>query len=251
MMDAFFTRSFYKHILGQPISYHDIEDQDNQFYRSLKYIVDNNYESLDLEDTFSYREDMFGKNEIIELIPNGANIPVTEQNKLEYVQKYCYFKMAEAIKPQIESFLEGFHQLIPQHLISIFDSKELELMISGLPDVDVNDLKQNTEYHNYTVNDQQIKWFWEVMEQLEKSQKASFLQFVTGTSKVPLEGFKALRGMNGPTKFSIHKAYDATKLPTAHTCFNQLDLPEYPTKENFIEKFMVAIIEGKEGFGFG
>jgi len=75
------------------------------------------------------------------------------------------------------------------------------------------------------------------------------LQFVTGTSRLPSEGFKGLRGVNGPQKFNIHKDFDSSKLPRAHTCFNQLDLPNYPTKEVLIEKLTVAVTEGKEGFG--
>lgn len=57
--------------------------------------------------------------------------------------------MARGIKDQIIAFKEGFHQLIPENLIQIFDSHQLELMISGLPDVDVLDLKDNTEYNGY------------------------------------------------------------------------------------------------------
>lgn len=70
--------------------------------------------------------------------------------------------------------------------------------------------------------------------------------------QVPLDGFGALQGMRGPQKFTIHKAYGGSegKLPAAHTCFNQLDLPIYNTKEELYEKLLIAIKEGSEGFGF-
>ncbi|XP_042374745.1 E3 ubiquitin-protein ligase UPL1-like [Zingiber officinale] len=78
------------------------------------------------------------------------------------------------------------------------------------------------------------------------------LQFVTGTSKVPLEGFKALQGIYGPQQFQIQKAYGAPeRLPSAHTCFNQLDLPEYSSREQLEERLLLAIHEASEGFGFG
>lgn len=68
---------------------------------------------------------------------------------------------------------------------------------------------------------------------------------------MPLEGFKALQGVNGPQKFQIHKAYGPpTRIPQAHTCFNQLDLNEYETKEQLRERLLLAIREGSEGFGF-
>mmetsp|Transcript_7014 Transcript_7014/g.6239 ORF Transcript_7014/g.6239 Transcript_7014/m.6239 type:complete len:108 (+) Transcript_7014:4162-4485(+) len=105
--------------------------------------------------------------------------------------------MAQDIKDQIEAFLEGFHELIPQKLVQIFDDRELELMISGLPDIDIQDLKDNTEYNNYTRESEVVKWFWEVVSEFERPQKAALLQFVTGTSKVPVGGFKELVGMGG------------------------------------------------------
>lgn len=87
---------------------------------------------------------------------------------------------------------------------------------------------------------------------MDKEDLALMVQFVTGTSKVPLEGFKGLQGISGPQKFQIHKAYGSgTRLPSAHTCFNQLDLPEYESKEALVNRLMTAIHEGAEGFGFG
>ena len=94
-----------------------------------------------------------------------------------------------------------------------------------------------------------VQWFWAVVRELGKEDLARFVQFCTGTSKVPLEGFKALQGVSGPQKFQIHKSYGAkTLLPTAHTCFNQLDLVEYDSKEQLKERLQLAI---KEGLGFG
>ena len=76
------------------------------------------------------------------------------------------------------------------------------------------------------------------------------MQFITGTSKVPLEGFKALQGVNGPQKSQIHKSFGSTSLlPTSHTCFNQLDLPEYESKEQLKDRLLIAVREGAAGFG--
>lgn len=107
-------------------------------------------------------------------------------------------------------------------MISIFNEQELELLISGLPDIDVDDWKSNTEYQNYTPSSQQIQWFWRAVRSFDKEELAKLLQFVTGTSKVPLNGFKELEGMNGVNRFNIHRAYgDKNRLPTSHTCFNR------------------------------
>lgn len=251
-LDVYFTRSFYKHILGQEVSYQDMEDIDPDFYKNLKFLLDINLMENELHEYyFAYEEEEFGKLIIKELVPNGTQIRVTEDNKLEYISLLCNMKTTKNIQEQINSFLEGFYEMLPKELISIFDSKELELLISGLPDIDLEDLKANTEYHNYNRDSPIIKWLWEVLYEFSQEERAEFLQFVTGSSKVPLEGFKALAGMSGAQKFQIHKSFTAIdRLPTAHTCMNQLDLPEYTTKEMVYSRIKLAISEGKEGFGF-
>lgn len=88
--------------------------------------------------------------------PDGQNIPVTEENKKEYVQLACQMKMTSSIRSQIKSFLEGFYEIIPKELISIFNEQELELLICGLPTIDIDNLKANTEYHKYTENSMQV-----------------------------------------------------------------------------------------------
>ena len=183
------------------------------------------------------------------MLPDGANIPVTEENKHKYIQLLAYARMATSIKDQLEAYLAGLHELVPHRLLKIFNEKELEVMISGQPTVDIQDLKNNTELVNYIKTDQIIIWLWEVLEEFDMELRTAFLQFVTGSSRVPVDGFKELRGMNGPQRFNIQREFQEERLPRAHTCFNQLDLPNYKSKEILIEKLTLAITEGKEGFG--
>ncbi|KAG8365159.1 hypothetical protein BUALT_Bualt18G0075300 [Buddleja alternifolia] len=258
LLDVYFTRSFYKHILGVKVTYHDIEAVDPDYYKNLKWMLENDVSDIpDL--TFSMDPDeekhiLYEKTEVTdyELKPGGRNMRVTEETKHEYVDLVAEHILTNAIRPQINSFLEGFNELVPRELISIFNDKELELLISGLPEIDLDDLKANTEYTGYTAASNVVQWFWEVVTGFNKEDMARLLQFVTGTSKVPLEGFKALQGISGPQRFQIHKAYGAPeRLPSAHTCFNQLDLPEYSSKEQLQERLLLAIHEASEGFGFG
>lgn len=251
-LDVYFTRSFYKHILGQEISYQDMEDIDVGFYKNLKSLVDINLNDSDLHEYyFCYEEQEFGTVTVKELLPGGSSIKVTENNKLEYIKLLCHMKMTKNIQAQLQAFKDGFYEMISPQLISIFSSKELELLISGLPTFDIIDLKKNTEYYNYTKDSPVVVWFWKTLEDFSEEEKAEFLQFVTGSSKVPIEGFKALPGMDGPQKFQIHKSFASKeRLPTAHTCINQLDLPEYSCEEDLRNKLKLAIREGNEGFGF-
>ncbi|KAL5124996.1 E3 ubiquitin-protein ligase UPL2 [Glycine soja] len=236
LLDVHFTRSFYKHILGVKNDISDVLD--------LTFSIDADEEKLILYERTEVTD--------YELIPGGRNIKVTEENKHQYVDLVAEHRLTTAIRPQINSFLEGFNEMIPRELISIFNDKELELLISGLPDIDLDDLRANTEYSGYSAASPVIQWFWEVVQGLSKEDKARLLQFVTGTSKVPLEGFSALQGISGSQKFQIHKAYGSPDhLPSAHTCFNQLDLPEYPSKHHLEERLLLAIHEASEGFGFG
>lgn len=152
---------------------------------------------------------------------------------------------------RLNAFLEGFYDIIPKRLISIFNEQELELLISGLPNIDIEDLKANTEYHKYQANSIQVQWFWRALRSFDQADRAKFLQFVTGTSKVPLQGFASLEGMNGIQKFQIHRDDRSTdRLPSAHTCFNQLDLPVYKTYDKLRSSLLKAIHECSEGFGF-
>ena len=169
----------------------------------------------------------------------------------------------------LTAHLLGFHEIIPAELISIFNEQELELLISGLPDIDIDDWKSNTEYQNYNPSSQQIQWFWRTVRSFDKEERAKLLQFVTGTSKVPLNGFKELEGMNGISRFNIHRDYgDKERLPTSHTCFNrkscslfdckaaqlirriEFDLPEYETYDQLRSQILKAITQGSEYFGF-
>ncbi|CAM9807039.1 unnamed protein product [Discosporangium mesarthrocarpum] len=252
LLDAHFTQSFYKHILGVQVTHHDMEAIDPDYYKNLLQVTSHPLEILGLDLTFSADTEMFGRHMVVDLVPNGRNILVTDDNKMEWVKRITHHRMTNSIRSQIESFLEGFHELVPPELISIFTPKELELLISGLPDIDLDDLQANTEYHSFKPSDQQIQWFWNVLRGMRREEKALFLQFVTGTSKVPLEGFSMLQGMRGIQKFNIHRAFGGSQLlPAAHTCFNQLDLPKYTSEEMTRERILLAINEGSEGFGFG
>lgn len=242
--------SFLSLVTLQP-THEDMEAIDPDYYKNLQLILEHNLADIGLELTFSIEDNSFGRSQIIDLIPNGRNIPVTEETKAEYVSLICQNRMTTAISSQIKAYLDGFYELVSRDLIAIFTPRELELLISGLPDIDVHDLRQNTEYQGYKATDKEIQWFWNILFSLSRSEKAAFLQFVTGSSKVPLSGFSELQGMRGVQKFSIHKAGGPRgALMSAHTCFNSLDLPVYSSEEEMREKLLYAISEGGGAFLF-
>ncbi|GAB5572432.1 E3 ubiquitin-protein ligase NEDD4 isoform X3 [Prionailurus iriomotensis] len=246
LLDGFFIRPFYKMMLHKPITLHDMESVDSEYYNSLRWILENDPTELDLR--FVIDEELFGQTHQHELKIGGSEIVVTNKNKKEYIYLVIQWRFVNRIQKQMAAFKEGFFELIPQDLIKIFDENELELLMCGLGDVDVNDWREHTKYKNgYSVNHQVIQWFWKAVLMMDSEKRIRLLQFVTGTSRVPMNGFAELYGSNGPQSFTVEQWGTPEKLPRAHTCFNRLDLPPYESFEELWDKLQMAI-ENTQGF---
>ncbi|TNN49964.1 E3 ubiquitin-protein ligase HECW2 [Liparis tanakae] len=243
LLDAFFTRPFYKGLLRISCDLSDLEFLDEEFHQSLQWMKDNDIEDM-LDLTFTVNEEVFGQITERELKPGGAGIPVSEKNKKEYIER----------------------MVVDVRLVSVFDARELELVIAGTAEIDLSDWRNNTEYRGgterrrrrrrrygeevcrgrgggYHDNHIVIRWFWAAVERFNNEQRLRLLQFVTGTSSIPYEGFASLRGSNGPRRFCVEKWGKITSLPRAHTCFNRLDLPPYPSFSMLYEKLVTAVEE--------
>ncbi|NXO02497.1 NEDD4 ligase, partial [Rhinopomastus cyanomelas] len=246
LLDAFFIRPFYKMMLQKPITLHDMESVDSEYYNSLRWILENDPTELDLR--FIVDEELFGQTHQHELKGGGSEIIVTNKNKRDYIHLVIQWRFVSRVQKQMAAFKEGFFELIPQDLIKIFDENELELLMCGLGDVDVADWKLHTKYKNgYSVNHQVIQWFWKAVLMMDSEKRIRLLQFVTGTSRVPMNGFAELYGSNGPQLFTVEQWGTPEKLPRAHTCFNRLDLPPYDSFEDLWDKLLLAI-ENTQGF---
>ncbi|XP_042660028.1 E3 ubiquitin-protein ligase NEDD4 isoform X2 [Tyto alba] len=246
LLDAFFIRPFYKMMLQKPITLHDMESVDSEYYNSLRWILENDPTELDLR--FIVDEELFGQTHQHELKSGGSEIIVTNKNKRDYIHLVIQWRFVSRVQKQMAAFKEGFFELIPQDLIKIFDENELELLMCGLGDVDVTDWKLHTKYKNgYNINHQVIQWFWKAVLMMDSEKRIRLLQFVTGTSRVPMNGFAELYGSNGPQLFTVEQWGTPEKLPRAHTCFNRLDLPPYDSFEDLWDKLLLAI-ENTQGF---
>ena len=252
VINIHFTKSFYKHILGIPSDYTDVRSIDPGYANSLQWLLDNDISGFedDLGLTFSEDQNFLGETRVVELKPGGSSITVTEKNKQEYVEFVTEYKMTSAIRLQINSFLDGFHSIIPKSLVAIFNENELELLMCGIPNIDPTDWEDHTLYNNYESEDEVIRWFWDVIQDLSPEDRALLLQFCTGSSKVPLGGFAGLQGSGEVMPFTISRTHDSNKLPTASTCFNLLKLPSYRSLEVLRTKLKIAIKYGSEGFDF-
>uniref|UniRef100_A0A3Q1CBK2 E3 ubiquitin-protein ligase n=1 Tax=Amphiprion ocellaris TaxID=80972 RepID=A0A3Q1CBK2_AMPOC len=247
-IDTGFSLPFYKRMLNKKLILKDLESIDPEFYNSLIWIRDNNIEECGLEMYFSVDMEILGKITSHDLKPDGANVLVTEENKEEYISLMAEWRFSRGVEGQTKAFLDGFNEVVPLQWLQYFDEKELEVMLCGMQEVDLQDWQRNTVYRHYTRNSKQIIWFWQLVKEVDNEVRLRLMQFVTGTCRLPLGGFAELMGSNGPQKFCIEKVGKDTWLPRSHTCFNRLDLPPYKSFEQLKEKLLFAI-EETEGFG--
>lgn len=247
-IDSGFTMPFYKKLLSKKLMLSDIESVDPEMHSSLVWIRDNNVDECELDIYFVTNFEVLGKLSQHELKPGGNEIKLSEENKTEYLKLMTEWIFTRGIHEQTKAFLDGFNEVVPLQWLQYFDERELELMLCGMQEIDVDDWENSTIYRHYSHSSRQVQWFWKFVRELDNEKRTRLLQFVTGTCRLPVGGFQELMGSNGPQRFCIEKVGKETWLPRSHTCFNRLDLPPYRTYEQLVEKLTYAI-EETEGFG--
>jgi NEDD4-like E3 ubiquitin-protein ligase WWP1 len=157
-----FTMPFYKRMLNKKLTTKDIESIDPEFYNSLVWVRDNNIDECGLELWFSVDFEVLGQIIHHELKSNGDKERVTEENKEEYLTLMTEWRMTRGIEEQTKTFLEGFNEVVPLEWLKYFDERELELMLCGMQEIDVDDWQRNSIYRHYNRNSKQVLWFWQV-----------------------------------------------------------------------------------------
>lgn len=244
----------YKSILGWPLGIEDLEALDSDVHSNLLKLFDlDDVSILDLD--FTVTENFMGNVTTEELKPGGADALVDNAGLKDYLALQCKYRLLTRVSEQTKQLLMGFYDVIDEPLLSVFDFQELELLLCGLPDIDVNDWMKNSEYtgeyERKGPSHKVCKWFWEVVnEDFGSEQKARLLQFTTGTSGVPVSGFAMLQGNDGNIrKFTVNSiAKSVSIFPRAHTCFNRIDLPLYENKKE-LRKFLTMAVQ-MEATGF-
>ncbi len=205
-------------------------------------------DASDLCLTFSVTKDDFGTNKEVALIPNGGNLDVTNANKHRYIQLVAKHFVCDQMREQSEAFRRGLWDVIDRSWLSIFNEPELQVLISGSTDgeIDVDDLKANSHYAGgYTMFDRNIIRFWKVIKSFSKEQRADLLRFVTSCERPPPLGFGSMTPPFTIQRIAISN--DNEKLPTASTCFNVLKLPTYSSEKVQKQKLLYAI-KSQSGF---
>lgn len=227
----------WKKMLNHQIELEDMKDYDIEIYNSLEWILNNDVTNCSL--TFVNSDD-------VELIEGGQNIEVNNENKIEYINLMLEDKFSKNFTAEIENLSSGFRAVIDKRRIDLlYSSNEIRQFINGNEIIDINDWKKNTEYsYKY---EKHYKMFFTVISEWTVYKQKKLLKFVTGSSQVPIDGFKDYKNRGGTFKLQFID-YEKNRLPSAHTCSNHLDIPCYQTCEEF-DKALSYAIECDE-FGF-
>ncbi|XP_061781672.1 E3 ubiquitin-protein ligase TRIP12 isoform X4 [Nerophis lumbriciformis] len=188
----------------------------------------------------------------IELKKGGKDVPVTIYNLEEYLRLVVYWTLNEGVSRQFESFREGFESVFPLHHLQYFYPEELDQLLCGSKS-ETWDVKTLMECcrpdHGYTHDSRAVRFLFEVLSSFDAEQQRLFLQFVTGSPRLPVGGFRSLN----PPLTIVRKTFESTEnpdefLPSVMTCVNYLKLPDYSSIEIMREKLLTAAREGQQSF---
>ncbi|CAI4034440.1 hypothetical protein SMKI_10G2310 [Saccharomyces mikatae IFO 1815] len=261
ILDLQFPKAFYKKLCTEPLSFEDYAELFPETSRNLIKML--NYTKDDFQEVFSltfettYRNNNWILNDsksskeyvTVELCENGRNVPITQSNKHEFVTRWVEFYLENSIKPQFNKFTMGFKRVFAQcNSIKLFNSEELERLVCGDEEqtkFDFKSLRSVTKYvGGFSDDSKVVRWFWEIIESWDYPLQKKLLQFITASDRIPATGITTI-----PFKISQLGSHDSDDLPLAHTCFNELCLWGYSSKEKLKLKLLWAINES-EGYGF-
>lgn len=244
ILDIRFPLVVYKKLQGAEVGLGDLADIDPAAAKGLADLLafDGDVEGTYCRN-FEASYESFGAVVSTPLCEGGELRPVTKENRAEFVRLYVDFFLNLHIEKQFASFRRGFERVCGGFAMKLFRPEELELLVSGSPNYDFVALEKSTAYDaGFTAESPVIVWFWEIVHGWDDAKKKKMLAFATGSDRVPIRGLEDLRLViqrNGP---------DSDKLPSAHTCFNVLLLPEYTSKDK-LSRLLDLALEHDHGFG--
>jgi len=237
--------SLFKVILGQDLSFADLEEIDPKMFRGMQQVAQFADSGQDVSDLCLEGKIVLGSGKI-DVLPGG--VEVTNENVLDYLSNYTKLLLGSGVP--LDALAAGFSAVVPRHFIKNLSPVQLSLLCCGANKVDIDDMRRNINFKGFTQSPahQQLRlWFWNIIRDFNQTLLGQFLCFVTGSPVPPVGGFGSLS-----PKITVKLTTASPQsLPLAHSCFNQLDLPEYPSLEVFRAKFVQAITEnGAADFGF-
>lgn len=236
LLNVRFPLVAYKKLRGFNVSFDDLADFDAELMSSFKSVLDYDGDvENDLCLTFEY-----GGHPICD---GGENRAVTNENRAEYIDTLTRYILVDSIAMQFEQFKHGFLQAAGTIVLDIFRPEEIALLIAGREELDFVALEKATRYEDYSPDSPTVRTFWKIVHtRLTDDEKKRLLYFVTATPRAPINGL-------GSVPFVIARDGDPNHIPTSHTCFFMLVLPDDPDEERLYKKLKIAI-DNSEGFAF-
>eukprot|EP00842_Homolaphlyctis_polyrhiza_P006083 jgi/Hompol1/6476/HPOL_002667-RA len=244
VLDIHFPLALYKKLLNYPLTLDDLAELDPQLARGLEQLL---AFDGDVEETYGRMftaelEDATGKRFSHDLHEGGSERAVTAENRQEFVDLLIDFLLVKSVAAQYEAFSDGFSMVTEGSAMPLFRGEELRELICGSPTLDFEALEEGAQYDGYTKDSPTIRHFWEVVHAMTEEQKKLLLFFTTGSDRVPIGGLSKL------TFIVARNGTDSDRVPTSHTCYNVLLLPEYSTKEKLYDRLLTALSNSNCGF---
>ncbi|KAG6392382.1 hypothetical protein SASPL_146599 [Salvia splendens] len=250
-----FDRVFFLQLAGHTITLEDIRDADHLLYNSCKQILEMEPEAVDQDAlglTFVHEVEELGIRKTIDLCTDGKTIAVNSENRRQYVDSLIQLRFVMSVADQVEHFAKGFADIMHcRHLQKSFfkclEPEDLDWMLHGSESaISVDDWKAHTKYEGFKKTDDQIIWFWKIVEEMTAEQKKILLFFWTSIKYLPVKGFSGLA-----SRLHINKTSESCgRLPSSHTCFYQLSFPAYPTSDVMHDRLSI-ILQEHVGCSFG
>jgi hypothetical protein len=236
-----FPPLFWKRLMMEEVTVDDLKATDECCYQMLDILRNleaNGITPENFSDTFDGEtmttKDAAGNS--VAVIEGGELVPLTYQRAGEYAGLVESLRLREN-EEAFRQMRRGMSAVIPINLLNLFSWKQVETMVCGAADVNVDILKSNTEYSSVDHNAPHVLMFWEVLREFTPKERSLLLRFVWGRSRLPagteFRKFKlaAMHPGGSPDNY----------LPVAHTCFFTLDLPAYSSKTVMRDKLLYAI----------
>lgn len=251
----------WKPLVGERVTLDDLASVDSMIVNSMR--------QMRMIDTMGVTEEMFEDivmevfttlstdNRVIELTPGGASRPVTFASRGEYADLVEQYRLHEG-DAAAALVRRGIAKVVPAKLLALFTGAELETMVCGTPEVDVDLLQRCTEYSGCNSTDTHVEWFWNVLRGFTQEERSAFLRFVWGRARLPASD-KEFPQLFKLQSFSMPSSSSSTRrrrgiddfLPVSHTCFFSLELPAYTSEDVLREKLRYAIYNCQEIDGDG
>ncbi|CAI7621911.1 unnamed protein product [Penicillium pancosmium] len=187
----------------------------------------------------------------IELVPNGGDVSLNIENVDQYIERVIDMTLGSGVRRQVDAFRSGFSLVFPYSSLRAFTPTEL-VMLFGQAEEDwsIETLMDSIKAdHGFNMDSKSVRNLLQTMSELDKQQRRDFLQFVTGSPKLPIGGFKSLTPIFTVVCRPSEPPYTPDDyLPSVMTCVNYLKLPDYSTLDVLGTRLSVAIKEGQGAF---